>query len=166
MDVISSNLDTTQDFLTRYGMITYLILGNIGLFFNINIFSQPTHRRNPSSLYLLSMTICNFFSLNFGTIPFIYALDHQDLLTTVVIICKLQFYFRHAPYQMMRTFMILGCINRYLSSTINHRFQIFNSYKITIRCIIFVVIFWLTVCIFIPILLTIENRICGMNSNI
>jgi len=166
MDVISSTLNSTQNFLTRYGMTTYLVLGNIGLFFNVNIFSQRAHRRNPSSLYLLSMTICNFFSLNFGTIPFIYALNHTNLVTTSLIMCKLQFYFRHTPYQMLRTFIIFACINRYISSNVQHRFQIFNQYRITIRCIICVIIFWLLACLFIPILLSIENGVCGMFNTI
>ncbi|CAF1205952.1 unnamed protein product [Adineta steineri] len=162
MDAIGGSLSFTQDILTRYGMTTYFAFGNIGLFFNLNIFSRSIHRRNPGSLYILSMTICNFFCLNFGIIPFIYALNHPDPVTTSLIMCKLQFYLRHTPYQMMRSFMILSCFNRYISSHVQHRFQNFNQYQITIRCIIIVIIFWLLVCIFIPILLSIEANTCGM----
>ena len=111
------------------------------------------------------MSISNFFSLNIGTIPIIYALDNPDPLQNILILCKLQFYFRHTPYQMMRTFMILACINRYIASHVQHRLQFFNQYKLTIRCIIFVVIFWLLVCSFIPVFVSIENGVCGINND-
>lgn len=154
-----------QYFLTRYGMTSYLILGNIGLFFNLMIFSQPTHRRNASSLYLLVSTICHFFCLNFGIFPYIYALYHQDLLITSLIFCKIQFYFRHTPYQILRTMMILACVNRYISTNVRHRFECFNRYNTTVRCILLVILFWVLACSFIPILLSIEHEICKMNDD-
>jgi hypothetical protein len=129
MDITSSSLITAQNLLTRYGMTTYVILGSIGLFLNMSIFSQSVYRRNSNLLYLLSMSLCNLFSLNFGTIPIIYALDHVNPLTNSLILCKLQFYFRHTPYQMMRTFMILACINRYISSNVRHRFHFLINIK-------------------------------------
>ena len=157
-----SDFTSIQNFITRYGMTAYVILGDIGLFFNLNIFSQPTHRRNASSLYLLASTICHIFCLNFGIIPYIYALYHQDLLSTSLIFCKIQFYFRHTPYQILRTLMILACINRYISTKARHRFQYFNQYRTAVRCVIFVVLYWLTFCSFIPILLSIDHELCKM----
>ena len=154
-----------QNYLTRYGMIPYCILGNIGLFFNLMIFSQSTHRRNASSLYLLTSTICHLFCLNFGIFPYIYALYHRDLLVTSLIFCKIQFYFRHTPYQILRTLMILACVNRYISSNARHRLQAFNDYHTTLRCILIVVLFWLIVCSFIPILLSIDHEICKMDED-
>lgn len=157
-----SDFTDIQNSITRYGMTTYLILGDIGLFFNLNIFSQPAHRRNASSLYLLASTICHIICLNFGIIPYIYALYHEDPISTSLIFCKIQFYFRHTPYQMLRTFMILACVNRYISTKVQHRFQYFNQYRTSVCCVIFVVLFWLIFSSFIPILLSIDHELCKM----
>jgi hypothetical protein len=94
MSSLSTRLVLTQQYMTRYGITTYVILGDIGLFFNMAIFSQPIHRRNPSSLYLLVSSICAFIALNFSSIPVIYQLDHYSAVMNTPLYCQLQYYFR------------------------------------------------------------------------
>ena len=91
-------------------------------------FSQKTHRQNPCSLYLLASTICRLTTLNISLIPIIYALDHPDQRNTSLIFCKLQYYFRHVPNQMMRSFIILACVDRYALCSIRPRIRSFSQY--------------------------------------
>ncbi|CAF1450408.1 unnamed protein product, partial [Adineta steineri] len=70
-----SYLTFVQNYITRYGMSTYVAFGNLGNLLTIAVFSQVEQRRNPCSLYLLSMTICNLVCLDVGIIPIIYSLD-------------------------------------------------------------------------------------------
>ena len=159
-----SSLDIAQEALTRYGMTTYLVLGNIGLVLNILFFSQPTHRRNPCSMYLLASTICQLTSLNISLIPIIIALNQTDLRNSSSIFCKLQHYFRHAPNQMMRSFIILACVDRYAICSTHSRVRSFSQYQVAIRLIPSVVIMWLLATLFIPVLESIENGSCGMHN--
>ena len=64
--------------LNGYIPIPFLILGTIGNILNIMVFTRPLIRTNPCSLYFISGSIANFFSLYVGLItPFLglYNLD-------------------------------------------------------------------------------------------
>jgi hypothetical protein len=106
-----SYLSFVEQILIRYGMSTYVVLGNIGNLLTIGVFCQSDQRRNSCSLYLLFMTICNLICLDVGIIPIIYSLDHLDITTQFIVACRLQFYIRHAFFQMMRTYKILACVD-------------------------------------------------------
>jgi hypothetical protein len=67
-----------QRILTRYGMTTYLTLGDIGLILNIIIFSQTVHRRNTCSIYILATSLSSLIGLNSAIIPVMYSLDHRN----------------------------------------------------------------------------------------
>jgi hypothetical protein len=158
----TSYLSVVQQLLTRYGMSTYVTLGNIGNLLTIGIFCQPDQRRNPCSIYLLFMTICNLICLDVGIIPIIYSLDHPDITTEIVVACRLQFYIRHAFFQMMRTYKVLACIDRYALCSIEIRIRSFSRRKIAIRLIIICGLFWLLLCIFFGLVRTIENGSCNI----
>ena len=161
-----SSLEIVQEKMTRYGMTTYLVLGNIGLLLNMVFFSQKMHRQNPCSLYLLASTICRLTSLNISLIPIIYALDHPDQRNTSLIFCKLQYYFRHVPNQMMRSFIILACVDRYALCSIRPRIRSFSQYWVAIRLIPAIVVMWLLVTLYIPLLQSIERGKCGMHDTV
>ena len=154
-------LEIAQEILTRYGMMSYLIIGDIGLIFNILYFTQASQRRNPCSLYLVASAICRLVTLNVAVIPILYALDHPNYSNISLIFCKLQYYFRHAPNQMMRTFIVLACIDRYALCSMRPRMRAMNRFSVAIKLIPVVVIFWLLGACFIPIFQTIQNGRCG-----
>jgi hypothetical protein len=162
----SSALVIVRNCLIRYGMHIYIILGNIGLLFNMAIFSQRTHRRNSTSLYILIMSFCAFIGLNISVIPYIYALDSPNSFTPSALYCQLQFYFRHAFNQMMRSFFILACANRYAISSNQLRIRSFGRYQITVRIIPSVILFWLVLSIFPAVLLTAKNGSCVASNSL
>ncbi len=97
-----------------------------GVSLNIAVFSQPAHRRNPSSLYILTMSLRAFIGLNISVIPVLYALYQSNSITFSVLYCQLQFYSHHAFNQMTRSFFILACINRYAISSNQARIRSFS----------------------------------------
>ena len=158
-----SYLSSVQQYLTRYGMTTYIALGNMGLFFNMAIFSWPAYRRNPCSLYILVASLCGLIGLNISAVPVVYALDHPNTVTSSAVFCQLQFYLRHSFNQMMRTLFIFACADRYASSSNNVRIRAFNRYKIAVWITVCVPIFWLLLAIFPTMLQSLQNGKCEGN---
>jgi hypothetical protein len=78
--------------LNRYIPILFLTFGTIGNILNIIVFTRPSLRTNPCSLYFISGSIANFLSLYVGLItPFlgIYNLDPTQKSNSL---CKIRFY--------------------------------------------------------------------------
>ena len=149
--------------LTVYGMTTYLALGNIGLIINLMIFSQRQHRRNACSLYILATSASSLLGLNSAVIPHLYALNNESLIVQSVFLCQLIYYLRHTFSQMMRTFIVLACIDRYLSCRNPTRSRWFlNEYQIAVRVIAGVILFWLLLGLFPSSLQTISNHVCDV----
>jgi len=122
----NSSLIMIQQYLTRYGITSYLILGSIGLLLNIAILTRPAHVRNPGSVYILTMSFCAFIGLYICVIPVIYTSNHSNSPISSPLYCQLQFYFRHAFNQMMRTFFIIAWADRYATSSNNLRIRSFS----------------------------------------
>jgi hypothetical protein len=162
MTTSASYLSVVQQMLTRYGMSTYVAFGNFGNLLTIAIFCQSEHRRNPCSLYLLSMTICNLVCLDVGIIPIIYSLDHPDISTEYDIACKLQFYIRHTFFQLMRTYKVLACIDRYALCSSSLRIRSFSRRPMAIRLILISAIFWFLLVIFFGVIRKIQNGSCNI----
>ena len=152
-----AQLATIQNLLTRYGMSIYVAFGNIGNFLTIAVFSQSEQRRNPCSLYILWMTVCNLICLDVGIIPLIFALDHTDISTQIAAACKIQFYVRHASFQIMRTYKVLACIDRFALSSLEARIRSFSQYKVAKRLVIISAIFWALAVIFFAAVRDIAN---------
>ncbi|CAF1482246.1 unnamed protein product [Adineta ricciae] len=155
-------LTIVQQLLTRYGMSTYVAFGNLGNLLTIAVFAQKSQRINPCSFYLLWMTICNLVCLDVGIIPIIFSLDHLDISTVSVVSCKLQFYVRHASFQMMRHYKVLACIDRFALSSLNMTIRQFSQYKVAKRMVIIGGIFWVLAVIFFAAVRTVENHSCNI----
>jgi len=155
-----STLVSFQGYLTRYGMTTYLILGNFGNLFNIMIFCQLSHRKNSCSLYLLMASIMNIFTLNFGIIPTLYSLDYPNPELTSIVFCKLRLYLLHSSLMISRSMIVLACIDRFAVSSCSKYLHRFGRPKIAIYLIIFFTCFWPISASHILVLLTIKFQRC------
>ena len=155
-----TSLPTVEQYFTRYGMTGYLILGTIGLILNIAVFSQRISSRNPCSLYLLSMSICGLIGLNISTIPYIYAVDHPNPMDENLFLCQIQFYLRHAFNQLMRTFFVIACADRYACSSKQAKIRAFSRDVVAVRIIPLVILFWLLIAILPTMLRTLHDGKC------
>ncbi|CAF3960866.1 unnamed protein product [Rotaria sp. Silwood1] len=155
-------LVTVQKILTRYGMSTYVALGNLGNLLAIAVFIQSEQRKNACSLYLLTMVVFNICCLNVGVVPIIYALDYYDITTATLLGCQMQFYFRHVFFQMLRTAKALACMDRYAICSTNAHFRAFSNPKMAIYVIIGCIIFWSLVAIFFSWIRSVQNNSCNV----
>lgn len=63
---------------------------------------------------------------------------------------------------MMRSFIVLACIDRYAMCSVQARIRSFSNYRVALRLIPTIVVLWLIVTSYIPALHSIENGRCGM----
>ncbi|CAF1348262.1 unnamed protein product [Didymodactylos carnosus] len=137
---IVTQLDSATSQLNRFIPIPLLVLGTIGNIFNAIIFSRRSLKRLPCSIYFLSSTICNFLALYSGLItPYLnlYDLDPTSYSTGV---CKIRFYIRYTSITLSSWFILLACIDRYVSSSHNARIRGYSrltlAYRVTIITIL------------------------------
>lgn len=154
-----------QQNMSRCGLTMYTVLSNIGLLFNMAVFSQPTHRRNPSSMYILAMFISAFLGLNASTNPVIYEVERRDPVLLPQLHCQIQLYFRHSLNQIMQSFFILARIDRYIISSDNQRIRSFSSYRIAFYAVPCVVFCWLLLPLFPTLLRSAMSGVCATRNN-
>jgi hypothetical protein len=156
-----SFLGAVQQVLTRYGMSTYLVLGNIGNLVNIAVFCQKEHRKNSCSLSLLTASFVNIFIINYGIIPTLYSLDYPDPELYSVVFCKLRLYLLHSALMISRSLIVLACIDRFALSSSSPRVRSFCQTKVSLPVILCIFIAWPIIAVHIPILLTIQSGRCS-----
>jgi hypothetical protein len=130
------------------------------------IFSQPAHRRNSTSLYILAMSSCALVSVSVYIVPTIYTFNHLDPLTYSPFLCQIVYYLRHSFNQMMRTFFVLVCADRYALSSNQARIRSFSQYRVTIWFIPLTMLFWFLLSIFPLMLRSLVNGVCGVRSGL
>jgi hypothetical protein len=121
--------------LNRYIPLILLTLGTIGNFTNILVFTRPLLRRNPCSIYFVSSSIINFFALYVGLITPFLALYNLDPTQYIDILCKIRFYLRYSTITLSTWFILLACIDRYISSSTNANLRLWSSLPIAKRIV-------------------------------
>ncbi|CAF1466372.1 unnamed protein product [Adineta ricciae] len=139
----AASLPLVQQYFTRYGMTT-----------------QSNYRRTPCALYILAMSFSGIWGLNISAVPIIWGLDHPSPFLYNQVSCGIFFYFRHSLNQMLRTFFVLVCADRYACCSDRPKIRAFSQYKVAIRIIPAVWIFWFLVPIFPTLLRTLSNGVC------
>ncbi|CAF1249755.1 unnamed protein product [Adineta steineri] len=101
-------LPLIQTQITRYGMSTLLILGNIGNVIIIILFYR--RRQNSCAMYLLCAAIVQSAALTFNTVLNLYALDYDDPTVHSLFLCKFRAYITHIWNQLGRYLTVLASI--------------------------------------------------------
>ena len=120
INVESVQIDTIKNRLLSSWGITYLVLGSIGTFFNLCVFTRRAHWTfSPCILYLLASTLATIplmyvsilsrIGIGFQITPFYY----------IASLCKLQVYIANVSVSLVIWFTIGSCWDRYLSSSRN-----------------------------------------------
>lgn len=130
--------------LNRYIPIIFLILGTIGNILNILVFTRPLVRKNPCSIYFVSGSISNFLSLYIGLITPFLGLYNLDPTQSIDCLCKLRFYLRFCTITLSTWFILLACIDRYLSTSINVNIRSWSSVHLAKRIVIIATLFCFT----------------------
>jgi hypothetical protein len=131
-DVTINQINVASTVIVVTVSIVNLILGAVGLIFNVLIFIQPSLRREPFSLYFLSSTYFNLFVV-FVIIPVRIVSDgfNMELANYNLGICKIEFFSFYAIRTISCWLITLACIDRYLHSSRNARIRQLSSLKMT-----------------------------------
>ncbi|CAF0984637.1 unnamed protein product [Adineta ricciae] len=159
---MTSILPSIQIAMIRYGMTTYLALGNIGNFLALLIFSNKNHRRNPCSVYLGVGSLFNILGINLGIIPLVYALDHPDPLPLSLSLCKWRQYALHAILMIDRILIVFACFDRFAVSSSRPSIRRWSNIKLARWSTIAIILFWFIICIHILVYQDIQHGSCGM----
>lgn len=162
----TASLAYIQRCFTLYGMSTYVILGSLGSIFNIIMFSRATYRKTPCGLYILAMSICGICGINISAVPVIWGVSYPSPFLYNQWSCGLFFYFRHSLNQILRTFLVVVCADRYAASSEKANIRAFSSYEVAIRVIPTVLIFWFLVPIIPTGLRTLSNNVCDARGGV
>jgi hypothetical protein len=127
------NFVTSQ--LNRYIPIVFLVLGTIGNISNILVFTRPLLRNNPCSIYFISSSIINFFALYIGLVTPFLGLYNLDPTQRINSLCKIRFYLRYSTITLSTWFILLACIDRYISSSSNINIRLWSSVPLAKRIV-------------------------------
>jgi hypothetical protein len=110
------------------------------------------------------MSITGICGLNISTVPIIWGLTYPSPFLYDQVSCGMFFYFRHSFNQMLRTFFVMVCADRYASSSNRANIRAFSEYKVAVRVIPSVIIFWFLLPILPTGLRVLSNGVCDARS--
>ncbi|CAF1114756.1 unnamed protein product [Adineta steineri] len=152
-------LPLIQTQITRYGMSTLLILGNIGNIIIIVLFYR--RRQNSCAMYLLCAAIVQSAALTFNSVINLYTLDYDDPTVRSLFLCKFRAYITHIWNQSGRYLTVLACIDRYIWTANNTHTRLINRPSTSHYLTAVLFLFWHIFSIHIAVLVTIHNGRCG-----
>jgi hypothetical protein len=155
----SSVLVLLQLELIRYGMSTVFILGVIGNFFVIILFRR--RRQNSCAIYLSGSALLNTLGLAILIPVSVYRTNNQDPTSYSLLLCKSRYYFSNTWGQVARYLITLACIDRFVLTTSNPRFQAMHRPKVARKIMCIAIVFYHVFLIHLAILTTIQNGQCG-----
>lgn len=103
--------------VNRYLPLPFLILGTIGVVLNIIIFTRRALAKNSCTHYLLGNTIANFVVLYWVVTTRIFSDGYKlDPSVTSDAFCKVRYFLTYVPRSLSTWFILLACIDRWISS--------------------------------------------------
>jgi hypothetical protein len=103
--------------MNRYFPIPFIVFGTIGLILNIIIFTRRSLWKNSCVQYLLCNTLSNFIVLYWVVLTRIFSDGYgNDLSLRSDSFCKIRYFLTYYSRTLSTWFIVLACIDRWLSS--------------------------------------------------
>ncbi|CAF0945694.1 unnamed protein product [Adineta ricciae] len=151
-----------QQMITRYALPIILTLGNIGNLFTIAIYSQKKQRGHSCAIYLIAISCFSLIGSNWAIVPTVYALDHFDLVSNSLVLCRIRGYMIHTCSMSFRYTLILFCADRYAFCSRRVFIRALSRPQIARRSVGILILVWCILSIHLLIFESIENRRCGV----
>ena len=139
-------LPTLQLILSRYVLLICFILGIFGCILNILVFLQKSLRSNACSVYMLAINIVNLIEIPYAlvrvTVNAYLPVEHRF---SSDLYCKIFLYFQHYLLNVVRTYTVLACIDRYVLCSTNARIRQFSSILLARKLVIIMTVVWLII---------------------
>ncbi|UJR09499.1 hypothetical protein I4U23_013737 [Adineta vaga] len=156
MSSLANSLALAQKFMVQYCHSTFFVLGMVGSFMNILLFSMRRLRSNSCCIYFLVSSICALILLPIGIIPQLYALyNSPNPFTTIVSFCKARSYLNQTSAMSCRWLLVMACLDRCSSCSTNVFIRRFSSLIFARRIVLLIIFIWLI----LPIHTLIYNNI-------
>ena len=104
------------------------------------------------------------FSLSFTLGTTLYALDRVDPVTTIVFYCKMRTYLNQCSSMIYRWCLVLASLDRCALSSAHARLRNFASVSLARRVIAGLVVFWVVITIYRPLIHNIASGRCGIQN--
>ena len=161
---LTADLSFIQQFLTRYVLALFWILGITGNLFNLAIFCQKHLRSNSCAIYFLSTSAVNFLLMLIGLMPVILAsYISYDLASYSSTYCKFRSYLIHALLMMSRSSVALACLDRFVLCSHHARIRALGQRRSAMRILAATCALWLLVPVHVLFGIDIQmpGRRCG-----
>lgn len=106
-------------------------------------------------------SVAMLIHLNTGLVPFLYALNHENPVTTIIAFCKIRFYAGQLCAMTYRWCLVLACFDRYALSSIHARLRNFAKVQVARRVVLLVVLAWIILPMHILIFFSLRSGQCG-----
>ncbi|UJR27500.1 hypothetical protein I4U23_008784 [Adineta vaga] len=157
---MTSALTQAQQYMSEYGLSTFLAFGTIGNILLISILIRRTHRRNSCSLYLLAATIVNLILIECILPAAVYSARNIDPQNISLVWCKIRSYLFNALLMLYRWYKMAACIDRAAMCNRHAWIRSFSQARIACRAILIITIVWLIIPIHLGVFFRIENGRC------
>lgn len=145
-------MDATVDYINAMNVAWVIALsvitfipGVIGITFNLLVFTRPTVRQEPCSLYFFSASCHDLFVL-LVALPVRIASNafKADAAHHYPIVCRLEFYAFHITRAISSWLVTMACVDRFFHSSTNIRLRRLSTIK-TARMIVAIISVSITV---------------------
>ncbi|CAF1113921.1 unnamed protein product [Adineta ricciae] len=132
-----------QQNLFKYVGPLLIGVGTASCLLNLLVFTQSTLRKNPCTIYLITVNSVNLMFLYFIPLPTIFSSGYGvDLTGNNLVLCRFQFYMGFLLANWESSCLILASIDRTLVTSSNALTRKRSSRRLAITSIICVGLFW------------------------
>ncbi|CAF2958510.1 unnamed protein product [Rotaria sp. Silwood2] len=129
--------------LFRFGGPLLIAIGSISCILNLLVFKKDTLRKNPCTIYFISVNIINFLYLYLGLLFTTLAAGYDiDPSSNNIIFCRFRYYIALVLACWESSYLILASIDRILITSPNARTRKCSTRRLAATSIISISLFW------------------------
>ncbi|CAF3538772.1 unnamed protein product [Rotaria sp. Silwood1] len=139
----STLLYTIQRNLFRFGGPLLIAIGSISCIINLLVFTKDTLRKNPCTIYFISVNIINFLYFYLGLLFTTFAAGYDiDPSSNNIIFCRFRYYIALVLACWESSCLILASIDRILITSPNARTRKHSTRRLATISMISIGLFW------------------------
>lgn len=143
---VTELLPTIQSILARYVLLSCFTLGFFGSVVNILLFLQKSLRSNACAVYMLAINIVNTIEIPYAFVRVtVNAYLSREERFSSDVYCKFIVYFQHYLLNVVRSYTVLACIDRYVLCSSNARIRKLSSIPLARKLVVIVTLVWLII---------------------
>ena len=141
---LPDKFNVIQEYLYKIGGPILILLGTVSCLISLCVFTKKNFRKNPCSIYLISINIVNLLHI-YCTILFATLASGYNIRIALynIFLCRLLFYLNFLFDILGPCYLILLSIDRLLISSSSATVRGLSTHKLAYRSILIVTLFWI-----------------------